>query len=206
MIDPNNLKEFNKKLATAHPAEIIKTALQAAKRPVVTTNFRPYEVALLHAVSVVNPRIPVVWCDTGYNTRETYKHAIYAMQELRIDVTTYVPLQTAAYRDVAMGIPDIEDPLHKEFTRQVKIEPFQRAMKHFKPDVWFTNLRAGQTAYRDSIDIFSYSTDGILKVCPFYHYKDEQLDAYLDAHDLRNEFHYYDPTKVLSNRECGLHG
>jgi phosphoadenosine phosphosulfate reductase len=42
-------------------------------------------------------------------------------------------------------------------------------------------------------------------VSPFYHWSDEKLDAYLEKHELPNEFKYFDPTKVLENRECGLH-
>jgi phosphoadenosine phosphosulfate reductase len=74
-----------------------------------------------------------------------------------------------------------------------------------QPDVWFTNLRKGQTAFRDGLDIVSKSKDGILKVSPFYHWSDQDLDVYLTQQDLPNEFTYYDPTKVEDNRECGLH-
>ena len=74
-----------------------------------------------------------------------------------------------------------------------------------KPDVWFTNLRKGQTAHRDNLDILSLGADGVLKVSPFYYYSDEQLDTYLEGHKLPNEHKYFDPTKVLENRECGLH-
>ena len=104
-----------------------------------------------------------------------------------------------------MGIPSVEDPQHKVFTEQVKLEPFKRAMSEHQPDVWFTNLRKGQTAFRDSIDIVSQDADGILKVSPFYDWSDEQLDGYLALNKLPNEFKYFDPTKVLGNRECGLH-
>ncbi len=78
-------------------------------------------------------------------------------------------------------------------------------MAEHTPDVWFTNLRKGQTAFRDSIDIVSLSADGVLKVSPFYYWTDEELDDYLIKHQLPNEFKYYDPTKVLESRECGLH-
>ena len=40
---------------------------------------------------------------------------------------------------------------------------------------------------------------------PFYHWSDTQLDIYLEHRELPNEHHYFDPTKVLENRECGLH-
>jgi len=42
-------------------------------------------------------------------------------------------------------------------------------------------------------------------VSPFYHWSDEQLDGYLAEYNLPNEFNYFDPTKALANRECGLH-
>jgi phosphoadenosine phosphosulfate reductase len=79
-------------------------------------------------------------------------------------------------------------------------------MDEHRPDVWFTNLRKGQTAFRDSIDILSYSADGVLKVSPFYNWSDEEMDKYLEKNNLGNETKYFDPTKVLGNRECGLHG
>jgi phosphoadenosine phosphosulfate reductase len=85
------------------------------------------------------------------------------------------------------------------------LEPFRRAMAEMQPDVWFTNLRKGQTALRDSLDIVSLGADGVLKVSPFYHWSDADLDGYLSAHGLENELNYFDPTKVLDNRECGLH-
>lgn len=122
-----------------------------------------------------------------------------------MNIHLYVPKQTSSYRDVVLGIPQIDDPKHQLFTEQVKLEPFRRAMNEHKPDVWFTNLRKGQTSFRDSIDIVSLSKDGVLKVSPFYHWSDAELDVYLKDNNLPNEFKYYDPTKVLENRECGLH-
>ncbi|WP_460219923.1 phosphoadenosine phosphosulfate reductase domain-containing protein [Psychroserpens sp. MEBiC05023] len=200
-----NLKDINAVLANKTPSEIVQWALQYAKRPIVTTNFRPYEAAILNIVTQVKKDIKVIWCDTGYNTPNTYNHAEKIIQQLNLNVHLYVPKQTAAHRDVVLGVPSIDDPKHILFTEQVKLEPFKRAMSEHQPDVWFTNLRKGQTAFRDSIDIVSQSADGTLKVSPFYHWSDDELDRYLDDHHLPNEFTYFDPTKQLANRECGLH-
>ncbi|NLP58577.1 phosphoadenosine phosphosulfate reductase family protein [Lutibacter sp. B1] len=200
-----NLKQINKELRYKSPEQIIAWAIEIAKNPLVTTNFRPYEVAILYACKQVKKDIKVIWCDTGYNTVNTYAHANELIEGLNLNVFLYVPKQTAAYRDAIMGIPDIDDPMHKVFTNQVKLEPFNRAMKEHKPDVWFTNLRKGQTAFRDSIDIVSVGKEGLLKVSPFYYWSDVELDEYLNQHNLPNEFVYFDPTKVLENRECGLH-
>ncbi|UMB60244.1 phosphoadenosine phosphosulfate reductase family protein [Lutibacter sp. A80] len=200
-----NIEQINEDLKGKSPQEIITWALSIAKNPVITTNFRPYEVAILHACTQIEPELKVIWCDTGYNTPQTYKHANELIHSLGLNVHLYVPKQTTAHRDSVMGIPQIEDPQHKIFTEQVKLEPFNRAMAEHKPDVWFTNLRNGQTAFRNSINVVSLSKDGVLKVSPFYNYTDAQLDAYLEENELPNEFTYFDPTKVLENRECGLH-
>jgi phosphoadenosine phosphosulfate reductase len=200
-----DIEQINKDLKDKSPIEIIAWANSIAENALVTTNFRPYEVAILHACSQVESEMKVIWCDTGYNTPQTYKHANEIIHSLGLNVHLYVPKQTAAFRDAMMGIPQIEDPNHAIFTEQVKLEPFNRAMEEHKPDVWFTNLRSGQTAFRSSIDIVSLSKDGRLKVSPFYHWSDAELDAYLEDNNLPNEFKYFDPTKVLSNRECGLH-
>lgn len=201
-----NVEKINAVLRSLSPREIVEWAFSLHKKTVVTTNFRPYEAAILHAVSDVKPDTTVIWCDTGYNTSNTYLHAKEVIDMLHLNIDLYVPKQTVANRDVAMGIPEINDPNHVIFTEQVKLEPFARAMKEHEPEVWFTNLRKDQTAFRNSIDIVSLSKDGVIKVSPFYHYSDTEMDAYLIENKLPNEVKYYDPTKVLENRECGLHG
>ncbi|MEZ4936739.1 MAG: phosphoadenosine phosphosulfate reductase family protein [Crocinitomicaceae bacterium] len=200
-----NLENINNELKEKSPKEIIEWAMNNSERPVLTTNFRPYESAILHAVSNVKPDIKVIWCDTGYNTPNTYRHAKELIDQLDLSVDIYVPKISVGYRNVLMGIPEVDTEEHQEFTEQVKLEPFRRAMEEHQPDLWFTNLRKGQTAFRDSIDIVSKGKDGKIKVSPFYHWTDEELNEYLNSNDLPNEFKYFDPTKVLSNRECGLH-
>jgi len=200
-----DINRVNQELKDKSPQDIVSWAINIANNPLVTTNFRPYEAAILHLVSVQKKDIKVIWCDTGYNTPNTYKHAEAVIKTLDLNVKLYVPKQTVAHRNVVMGIPDVNDPNHKKFTEQVKLEPFTRAFLEHKPDLWFTNLRKGQTTFRDSIDVVSIDKNGVIKVSPFYNFSDEALDAYLEKHNLPNEFKYFDPTKVLGNRECGLH-
>jgi phosphoadenosine phosphosulfate reductase len=205
MLSQNNLRHLNQQFKGIPPEEIISWAALRSKRPVITSNFKPYSASLLHAVTEILPDIPVIWCDTGYNTPQTYRFADNLISQLGLNIKIYTPLQTTAYRDAIMGMPNIDDPRHREFTDQVKLEPFRRAMFDFNPDVWFTNLRKGQTAFRDTLDILSIDRQGRLKVSPFYHWTDTQLECYLQENELSNEFKYFDPTKVLENRECGLH-
>src|SRR3989338_6567878 len=107
--DKLNLTEINRFLKGKTPEAIVQWALDFAKKPLVTTNFRPYEAVILHAVSTQKPDVTVVWCDTGYNTSATYRHAVRTIERLKLQVDLFVPQQTVAYRDVVMGIPEIED-------------------------------------------------------------------------------------------------
>ena len=200
-----HLEHLNAQFRGIPTEEIIAWALDYARSPILTTNFGPFSSSILHAVTRIKNDVPVIWCDTGYNTEATYRHADRVMKQLDLNMKIYVPKQTRARRDVLMGLPSIDDAEHKEFTEQVKLEPFRRAMDEHQPDVWFANIRKGQTAYRDTLDILSISKDGILKVSPFYHWTDMQLGVYLRKNQLSNEQDYFDPTKVLQHRECGLH-
>jgi len=200
-----DIEVLNKGLKKFTPNEIVEWVFELKRKTIVTTNFRPYEAAILHAVTKENPEAKIIWCDSGYNTPQTYRHAETLIKKLNLQIDLFVPEQTAAHRNVLLGLPEVNTKAHLLFTEQVKLEPFRRAMKKHQPEIWFTNLRKGQTAFRDSIDILSFSKDGILKVSPFYHWSDTELDTYLAKHDLPNEFTYFDPTKVENNRECGLH-
>ena len=81
-----NLEQINEELKDKSPVEIITWAISLSKNAVITTNFRPYEVAILKAVTDVQKDIKVIWCDTGYNTIETYKHAEEIIKKLRLNI------------------------------------------------------------------------------------------------------------------------
>jgi phosphoadenosine phosphosulfate reductase len=206
MISENiNIAHWNNELRGKSPEGIISWALGLTENRVVTTSFGIYSAVLLNTFFHQDKDIRVIWCDTGYNTPDTYRHSADLIEKFELNVHKYSPLQTSAYTDATLGIPDVHDPKHSEFTEIVKLEPFRRAFKELDPEMWFTNIRVRQTEYRSSKDILSVNKDGVLKVSPFYYWTDEQLEAYLIAHSLPKNNSYYDPTKVLSNRECGIH-
>jgi phosphoadenosine phosphosulfate reductase len=202
-IDTNLL---NAQQADKSAQQIIQWALDQAENPILTTNFRPYEIAILHMAVKVKPDLKILWIDSGYNTSATYRYAQKVIKELSLNMQTYIPLQTTAFRNVQMnGVPDVDDELHAQFTEQVKLEPFRRAFAEIKPDYWLNAIRKEQTEFRNTLDVVSASKDGIIKVAPLYHSSESDLDSYMQAHQLENEFAYFDPTKALDNRECGLH-
>src|SRR5690606_30713579 len=121
-------------------------------------------------------------------------------------VEVFTPKVTAARQEAALGgIPNYTEDSHASFTENFKLEPFRRAIAAHQPQIWLTALRREQIEFRQSLDIFTTDAKGVLKVAPLFHWTEARMREYLDQHELPNEDSYYDPTKALENRECGLH-
>lgn len=200
-----SLTDLNKQLKHKTPDEIIKWALSLSNNKIVTTSFGIYSAVLLSSMSRHDKNIKVIWCDTLYNQPSTYEHASKLIQNYNLNIHRYQSLKSKEEIETTIGFPSLEDDNHDLFSEVVKLEPFRRALNEHQPDVWFTNIRVRQTAYRNSKDILSYSKDGILKVSPFYYWSDYDLDNYIEVHGLPKNKDYFDPVKALSNRECGIH-
>jgi phosphoadenosine phosphosulfate reductase len=204
---PEKLAQWNAQLRSKSPLEITHWAL-AQGSALVSTNFRPYEAALLHLCTQVQPTIPVLWVDHGYNRPATYRHAEQIIRQLKLNLKVYVPRITPAHRDAIYGpVPTTENEIElKRFSALMKLEPFQRGMRELAPKVWITALRKVQNPNRAGLDIVSADPNfGTLKVSPVFYLSDAQMDAYLKAHNLPNEWDYFDPAKADDKRECGLH-
>ena len=203
------IAQWNAELRGKSPVEIVRWAIgRAGGKAIVSTNFRPYEAAILHACTSVQADIPVLWVDHGYNRPATYLHAEALRQQLNLNLKAYLPRVTAAHRDAVHGpipTPEQEDAL-KSFSAVMKLEPFQRGMRELAPTVWITALRKVQNPNRAELDIVSPDANfGALKVSPFFYWSDPEMEAYLEKHTLPNEWDYFDPAKADEKRECGLH-
>ena len=185
---------------------LVDWAVGLRQPAIITTNFRPFEAVILHMVTRANPKVPVVWMDNGYNTEATYRFANEVTQLLKLDLHIYLPRRSRAHREAVDGAtPALDDPRHAAFTEEVKLEPFTRALRETEPKVWFTALRALDTAVRAQMDPVSVNPDGLIKVAPLLHWSSKDLYGYCTTHGLPNNFDYVDPTKGQDNRECGLH-
>ena len=204
-ITPENIELFNRNLRFEDPLEIVRFVDRLGKRSVLSTSFGPYSAGLIHLVHKIEPEIPVLWCDTGYNTAATYAHMEYLSACFDLDLRVITPRYTTAFLEHRFGKTEPGDPLHEEFSKIVKIDPMKDAIEALSPDIWFSNIRKGQTSFRDRQDVLSFSETGILKVSPFYHFDNKDLFEYLAAHQLPVEFDYFDPVKAHQNRECGIH-
>lgn len=207
----DQIAQANAELRDQSPLEIVRWAIaQAHGRTIVSTNFRPYEAVVLHLATQVQPDIPVLWVDHGYNRAATYQHAEELTRLLKLNLKAFVPRMTTAHYDATRGgapepTPENEERI-KAFSAVMKLEPFQRGMKELAPTVWITALRKVQNPNRAGLDIVSADGNfGSLKVSPVFPWTDKDMHAYLEKHSLPNEWDYFDPAKADEKRECGLH-
>ena len=205
----DQIAKANAGLRNQPPLEIVKWAIAQAKgRAVVSTNFRPYEAVILHLCVQVQPDIPVLWVDHGYNRPATYQHAGQLKKLLKLNLKPFLPRITAAHRDAIFGplpSPDDEASL-KQFSALMKLEPFQRGMKELAPTVWITALaESPEPQSRGTGHRFRGQKFRRVEGQPRVLLEDADMENYLKLHRLPNEWDYFDPAKADDKRECGLH-
>lgn len=185
--------------------QIIELALATAERPVISTNFRPGAIALLHMVIQQLPTIPVIWVDTGFNTAATYRYVERLKIHFGLNLKVYTPrVEFKLNHQGGSAFPAPSDPEFKPFVELVKLEPFRRAFKELRPDVWLTGIRSDQTEYRRGLSVVSDGPNESHKVAPILSWTTSEVDRYIAVHGLPQEFDYFDPTKPEAHLECGL--
>lgn len=201
--------EMNRYLEGQSPLEIIKWTVDAADGSAIcSTNFGPYESVILHMVTQIKPDLPIVWVDSGVMLPETYRFADLLTKHLHLNLNVFNPEMTEARRRALFGpIPSTDDTTEfNQFSQQVKLAPFRRALETLKPEFWITAIRHEQTLHRQSLQILTEESEtGLFKVAPLLKWTEKQLEAYIHEHQLPNEKVYYDPVKANQRRECGLH-
>ncbi len=203
-----DLAKINAELQRKTPEEIVRWALAQNKRTILTTSFSPNSAAMLHLATQIKPDLQIVWIDSGYNMPDAYRAAEQIIDQLRLNIQVYIPTVTAERRNALMGgipHPDDNAELHAEFVRQVKLEPFQRAICEMKPEIWLTGIRREETEFRKTLDIASWDNRGLLRIAPIFHWSEQDVQNYMQRHALPTCKHYFDPTKISADAECGMH-
>ena len=202
-----DLDSVNASLRDASGIEVVQWALGLGRKTIATTSMGRNAAVMLHLVSQVDKSLPTIWVDTGYNLRDTYVVAERLIRDLQLNIGVYSPQMTSERRNAIMGgIPTVdEEERHQDFTRQVKLEPFARALDDYQPEIWLTGIRREETEHRKGLDIVSMDNRGIIKVAPIFYWSEDQVEDYMEQFELPSCKHYFDPTKVHDGRECGLH-
>jgi phosphoadenosine phosphosulfate reductase len=175
---PNGLPaaaELDRALRNASPSEVIATALKIVGRDklALVSSFGTESAALLKVMAEVDPKIPVIFLDTGWLFEETLRYRDTLIAALALgDVRSIKPLEGNLSRED----PDRElwfsDP--DACCRIRKVEPLARALEPFS--AWINGRKRFQGGLRAEIPVVEQ--DGVrLKFNPFANVSREDIEA-----------------------------
>src|ERR1035437_5337600 len=98
------IPEATDHLETATAEERVRWAVEKfGDGLVLTTSFGIQAAVMLHLVTRVGPKIPVIFIDTGYLFPETYRFARDLTDKLGLNLRKSVPASTAAEQEALSG-------------------------------------------------------------------------------------------------------
>jgi phosphoadenosine phosphosulfate reductase len=132
----------------------------------LTCSFQAEDVLLTRIAIDFNPRLPILFLDTGYHFRETYEYRDRIVREWSLNLINLVPEQSVAEQEREHGLLNIIAP--DQCCRLRKVEPLFKALAAYR--VWITGLRREQAKSRATLEERSLFPVGegrqVLKLAP----------------------------------------
>ncbi|EAR53877.1 phosphoadenosine phosphosulfate reductase [Photobacterium sp. SKA34] len=150
----------------------------------LASSFGIQSAVMLHLVTTVKPDIPVVLTDTGYLFPETYQFIDSLTKRLDLNLHVYSAKQSAAWQEARYGQLWLQgvDGI-KQYNLLNKVEPMRRALDELQVKTWFSGLRREQSNSRATLPVLAIQ-NGRFKFLPLIDWSNEQIDLYLQQHDL----------------------
>lgn len=220
-VTPINVEAMTAEQRVAHALKTLPG------RHVVSSSFGAQSAVMLHLVTQQDPDIPVILIDTGYLFPETYRFIDELTQGLRLNLKVYRPQSSGAWQEARFG-QRWEQGLSglEAYNQENKVAPMERALDELDVGTWFSGLRRGQSAGRESTP-FVESSGSRFKVHPIADWTDKDVYVYLKKHGLPYhplweqgyvsigdvhttkslaEVDSFEETRFFGlKRECGLH-
>jgi phosphoadenosine phosphosulfate reductase len=152
---------------------------------VMSTSFGIQSAVMLHAIVTVNPKMPVIWVDTGYLPEETYRFAEELTKKLDLNLKVYQSPLSPARMEALYGKLWEQNDLDalNLYDKIRKVEPMQRALRELKATAWLAGLRSNQTNYREGMKKIDIQ-DGLYKILPILDWSSRDIYQYLVERDL----------------------
>lgn len=174
--------ELDARLSPLAPQTILRIALEdvCPGRTAVVSSFGADSVALLHMASRIDPAAPVVFLQTGKHFDETLRYREDLARRLGLlNVVDLDPRPEEVAREDPDGGLHTRDPDACCALR--KVRPLHEELAAHA--AWVTGRRRDQTASRATMPVVE--ADGLrLKFNPLAAWTADDVDAYIDAHDL----------------------
>ncbi|MEO0374782.1 MAG: phosphoadenylyl-sulfate reductase [Cyanobacteria bacterium P01_A01_bin.17] len=180
------LETVNHQLERAKAEQVVNWANETfAQGLVVSTSFGIQAAVMLHLATQVQPRIPVIWVDTGYLPPQTYQFAEQLTERLQLNLQVYQSPVSPARMEALHGKLWEQNSVEalNQYDQIRKVEPMQRALQDLEATAWLAGLRRGQTDYRQGLQVVGQQA-GCYKILPILSWNSKDIYEYLTAHDL----------------------
>jgi phosphoadenosine phosphosulfate reductase len=181
-----DLLSLNQKLTDSDAPAIVEWAARTfGEGLVMSTSFGIQAAVMLHLVTRIIPRIPVIWIDTGYLPPSTYQFAEELTQSLQLNLKVYQSSISPARMEALHGrlwqMDDVESLNTYDQIR--KVEPMQRALQELGATSWLAGLRSDQTTHRKGLSIINQQNH-LYKILPILHWSSKDIYQYLQKFNL----------------------
>jgi phosphoadenosine phosphosulfate reductase len=183
--DEGALHRINESFASFSTKRRVEQAIELLPGAhVLTSSFGAQAAVMLHLVTQVIPKIPVVLIDTGYLFPETYRFIDDLADRLKLNLKVFRSDASPAWQESRFGklwdqgLAGIE-----QYNRINKQEPLDRALRELGAETWFAGLRRAQAETRARIAPIEFKR-GRYKVHPLFDWTDRDVGRYLEKYQL----------------------
>lgn len=184
MID---LDELNLELEELSAEQIIEHFYRNmfGRRLAMTTSFGADSAVLLHLATEVNPEIPVIFINTGYNFSETIEYSKTLTNLLGLNLHVFESELSPERMEAEHGkLWEIGREGMDLYNSIRKVEPLRRALRELKVDGTLRGVRKTQTEHRRHLRRFEKGFDATYKIHPILDWSDDDMKDYRRIHNL----------------------
>ncbi len=166
---------------------VVDRVLAEGKGPAcITCSFQAEDMIVLDLLRQRQPKIPVLFLETGYHFAETYAYRDRMVQAWNLNLQNLAAKRTVAEQEAQFGILNRTDP--GRCCQLRKVEPLFGALEQF--EVWFTGLRREQSPTRKNLKVAEHhvlpSGKVLLKVSPLAAWTWGQIWEYTASHKIES--------------------
>jgi phosphoadenosine phosphosulfate reductase len=183
--DENGLQKINAAFELFSTEQRVEQALELLPGAhVLTSSFGAQAAVMLHLITRVIPKIPVVLLDTGYLFPETYRFIDDLTERLSLNLKVFRSDASPAWQESRFGKLWDQGLLGiEQYNKINKQEPLDRALRELGAETWFAGLRRVQSDTRAQTAPLEFRR-GRYKVHPLFDWTDRDVGRYLAKHQL----------------------
>ncbi|MCF6359254.1 MAG: phosphoadenylyl-sulfate reductase [Cyclobacteriaceae bacterium] len=155
---------------------------KGGKEYFITSSFQSHSLVLLHMLSRIDPRLPVIFINTGYHFPETIKFRDEIMNAFGMD--NLIDLKSSMPKSMQMDAGGrllfTSDPDHCCYIN--KTQPLDSILRTH--DVWINGVRADQSATRSQMKETQQAPHNTIRLHPMLDWTSKMVYEYQKEYNL----------------------